>query len=78
MISIQRVPSSGVVGVAIPAPVENVVGVVVQSSKTKSRSQIAALCRVVVNDIENHFDSGAVECLDHVAKFIDWPEAILP
>ena len=37
-----------------------------------------ALGRVVEHDVENDFDARAMQRLDHVAKFVDRPQRILP
>ena len=40
--------------------------------------RLVAFGRVIEHDVENDFDPGAMQRLDHVAKFVDRAERILP
>ena len=74
----------GVEGVAAPAEVrvsrlvlrEDVIELVGQPSITERRPVLAAFGRVVEHDIEDHFDTGAVQRLDHVAELVQHAERI--
>ena len=44
--------------------------------KAKRRPAMVALGRVVEYDVENDLDAGSVQCLDHIAEFVDRPEQV--
>src|SRR6185503_14481564 len=47
---------------------EPVIGAVVDAAKTQGRSLMIAFGRVVIDDIENDLDAGAVQRADHLAE----------
>ena len=78
LVGVQRVAAAGIVGVMRFVLLENVVKVIGQAAIAQRRPTMAALRGVIEDHIENDFDSGAVERLDHVAKFIENAEGLLP
>ena len=63
---VQRIAAARVVHVVARAVGhEPVVGGVVDAAEGQRRTQVIALCRVVVDDVEDHLDSGLVQRLDH-------------
>ena len=75
---VQRVAAAGVVGVARLAPLEHVVGAVVEPAEAERRAVLVAFGGVVEDDVENHLDARPVQRLDHVAELVDRAERILP
>ncbi len=71
LVRVQRIAASGVVGVARLVGTEQVIGVVGEPAQRQRRTLCAAFGGVVVNDVEDHLDAGAVQRLDHVAEFIE-------
>ncbi len=69
---VERVPGAGKI-LAAPAAVgpQPIVIRIVDPAKTNRRSVLVALAGVVVNDIEDHFDPGAMERLHHRFEFRD-------
>ena len=70
MVAVDGVADAAVIGVAA-FTVENVVDAIFQAPKAKRRAAFASLGRVVEDHIQDHFDPGQVEGLDHVAKFVE-------
>ena len=56
--------------------VEHVIGVVGEAAHRERRPVVAILGRVVVHDIEDDLDIGAVQGLDHIAEFIHRPQHV--
>jgi hypothetical protein len=77
VIGVERVAAAGVVGVPGASLFEDVVGWVVDAAETESRPCVIAFRRVVEYHVENDLDARAVQCLDHVAKFVHRAERIL-
>ena len=78
MIGVQGVAGAGVVAVSRPIRFQDVVGGVLQSPETQCRSFLVPLRGVIVHDIENHFESGPMQGLHHVAELVDGAQGILP
>ena len=72
MLHVQRVAGAGVVHV-VARIVGNqaVVGAVVDALQRKRRAEMVALRGMVVDDVENHFQSRRVQGLDHGFEFVD-------
>src|SRR4051812_37217095 len=70
MIAVHRVASAGEVCVAGLIFFEDVISRVIQAAEAIRRAIMAVFCSVVVYDVENYFNPGAVERLDHVAEFL--------
>src|SRR2546423_9573859 len=47
-----------------------VIGAVIDAAEAERRAEMISLDRVVVNDIEDHFDSSGVEITHHSFKFV--------
>ena len=77
MIRVKRVSRAAVIRIARAILFENVVGGIVQSAKTQSRPVVIAFRSVVEHNVENDLDTGPVQRLNHVAKFIQRPQRIL-
>src|SRR5262249_17364527 len=57
---------------------EDIVGWVIDAAEAKRWPGLVALRGVVKNHIQNDLDTGSVERLDHVPKFVHWPKRVLP
>src|SRR6266404_4617142 len=69
---VQRVAGAGkILEVAAAIDAQAIIRGVVDTAKTKRRTALASLARMVVNDIEDHFDPGFVKQLDHVLELGD-------
>src|SRR5882672_5593337 len=78
LVRIQRIAAAGVVGVARLVLRQDVVGLVSKTAKAEGRTLLVALGRMVKDDVEDDFDPGVVQCLDHIAKFVDAAERLQP
>ena len=58
--------------------IQLVVFAVIQSTPGENRPQLATFCGVVVNHIENDFDSGSVERFHHIPELVDLGTWLLP
>ena len=78
VVGIEGVADAAVIDVAgwIPG-VHEVVRGVVDSPHRQRRTGHAVLGGVVVHDVQDHFDVGAVQRLDHVAELVDGPGRLL-
>ena len=77
LIGVQRVPGAAVVGVLRAIAIEDVVHLVREAAEAQGGSRGIPLGRVVVDDVEDHLDAGAVQRLDEVAELIDGAEGVL-
>src|SRR6266404_6116354 len=77
MIRVECVSRAAIVGVFGTVFSEEVVGAVIQSAEAKCWASVVSFRRVVEHNIENDLNAGPVECFDHVAKFVYWPERFL-
>ncbi len=69
---VEAVSAAGVVDVeARVLRVQAIVGAVVDAAERERRSRVAALGGVVVDDVENDLDSGAMQRLDHGLELVD-------
>src|SRR5688500_10517813 len=50
---------------------QSIVDGVVETAKAQGRTVLAAFTRVVVDNVENHFDAGAVQHLDHRLELVN-------
>lgn len=66
--AVEGVATARVVGVLLVV-VEDVVGLVVDAAKREGGAIISPLGGVVIDHIQDHFDIGPVQRLDHIAKF---------
>ncbi len=67
---VERVARAGVVEiVAAVVANETVVGRVVDAFEAEGRAQMVAFGRVIVHDVENHLQTGAVEVFYHLLEF---------
>ena len=72
-VGVQCVAAAGVIGVARLVVRKNVVGLVGQAAKADRGAAVVAFGGVIVDDVEDDLDPGAVQRLDHIAKFVDAP-----
>src|SRR5580704_6587918 len=77
MIPVECVPGTAVIRITRAVGFKNVVSAVFKSPKAQCRAELVALSGVIEYDVENHFDSGPMQRLHHVAKFIHRVERIL-
>src|SRR5258708_36841010 len=69
---VQSVAASSVVHVVARLPVEApIVGSVVDAPEAHRRSQMIALRGVVIDHIQNYFETGAVQRPNHILEFSD-------
>ncbi len=71
LVRVERVAAAGVVGVLGAVVAEDVVGVVGEPAERERRPVGAAFGGVVVDDVEDHLDPGAVQRLHHVAELVE-------
>ena len=71
LVGIQRVATTGVVGVTGFVLLEDVIEVVRQTAIGQRRPTPPAFCCVIEDDIQDHFEARAVKRLDHVPKFVE-------
>src|SRR4030095_12773984 len=77
LIGLQCVATPCIISVARLVLLEDVIEVIGKASIAQRRPIMGTFRGVIKDHIENDFDAGAVERLDHVAKFIDDPERFL-
>src|SRR5882672_8307817 len=78
LVRVQRIAATGVVGVARLVLRQDVVSLVSKTAKAEGRTLLVALGRMVEDDVEDHLDPGAMQCLDHITKFVDAAERLRP
>ena len=76
LVGVERVAAARVVGVLRPVVLKDVVELVGQPAITLRRAVRARFRRVVVDDVEDHFDAGAMQRLHHVAELVERTERI--
>ena len=74
LIGVQRVSGAAVIGVLRAVLVEDVVHFVGEAAEAESGSRRISLGGVVVDDVEDHLDTGAVQRLDEITKLVDRTE----
>ena len=67
MTDVQGIPTAGEIDVVSPI-VETIIGRVVETAKRQRRAVLVTLRGVVVNDVENDFDTGCVQLAHHLSK----------
>ena len=75
-IGVQCVAATGIIGVTGLVFCKNVVGLVRQTAETDGGTVFVAFSGVVVDDIEDDLDPGAMQRLDHIAKLVERAERI--
>jgi hypothetical protein len=75
-VGVQSVAAAGVVGVTGFVFLQNVLGLVCKTAEAEGGPIFVAFGGVVVNDIEDDLDSGAVQRLDHVTKLVEHTERV--
>src|SRR4030095_1791672 len=78
MIGIERVSSAAVVGIARPVLFQDVVSVVVESTKTEGWPKVIAFRCVIEDNVKDYLDPRSMQSLDHVAKLVHRAQGILP
>src|SRR5260370_34024103 len=78
VIGVQCIAATGLVCVPGFVLRRDVIGIVCQSAKADGWTPLVALCGVVVDHVEDDLDAGAMQRLDHVAKFFDRAKRIRP
>src|SRR5208283_5498855 len=76
-IGVQRVPGAAVVGVLRAIASEDVVHLVREAAEAEGGSRGIALGGVVVDDVEDYLDAGAVQRLDEVSELINGADGAL-
>ena len=76
VVRVQRVAGAGVVRVARAVGLEEVVRVVVEAAERERGSVVVPFRRVVVDDVQDHFDARAVQRLDEVPELVDGAERV--
>ena len=71
MIGVERIAGAAVVRKMRAVLLQDVVSVVLEAAEAQRRPPVIALRGVIEDDVQNHFDAGAVQRLDHVAEFVD-------
>ena len=66
---IQTVAGAGVIHVIALIFGKAVIIGIIDSLETEHRTEMVAFCRMVVDDIQNNFDVGLVQRLDHLLEF---------
>src|SRR5689334_4489248 len=78
MIRVQRISRATIVRIVRPVVLQNVISVVVDSTKTESRATIITFCGVIEDHIQNYLDPRSVQSLDHVAELVDGAQGVAP
>src|ERR1700758_5294471 len=78
MVGVERVPSTGIVGVAAAVTIEDIVSLVFKAAKAERRAGVITLCGMVEDHVQNHFDARTVQGLNHIAELIYRTERVLP
>ena len=76
LVGVQCVAAAGVVGVASFVWRQDVIIFVRQSAKTDRRTVLVPLGGMVVDDVEDNLDPGAVQRLDHISKLVERAERV--
>ena len=77
LIGVQRVAGAAVIGVLRAVLVEDVVDLVRETAEAQGGPRGIPFGGVVVDDVEDHLDAGAVKRLDEVAELVDRAERVL-
>src|SRR5262245_47031199 len=77
LIGVERISGPAVIGIPRAILIENVVSAVVQATKTQRWPIMVAFRCMVEDHVENDLDTGPVQRLNHVAKFVQWAERVL-
>jgi hypothetical protein len=78
LVSVERIATAGVVGITGFVPLEEVVDVVRETAVAKRRAGPAAFGCVIEHDVQDDFEARAVQCLHHVAEFVERGQRIVP
>src|SRR5262249_34452719 len=77
MVRIQGVAGARIVGVARAVFLKDVVLLVIEPAEADRWPIRAAFSRVVVDDVKNHLEAGAVQRFDHLAKLVERAKSVL-
>jgi hypothetical protein len=77
LIGVQRIAGAAVIRILRAIFVEHVVDFVCEAAEAERRSIGGPFRDVVIDDVEDYLDPGAMERLDEIAEFIDGTERIL-
>src|SRR5579883_678950 len=70
VIAVERVPAAAEIHVIAEVPRhQKIITAVVDALEREDRAEVIAFVGVIEDDVEDHFDAGAVEGFDHVTKF---------
>src|SRR5580765_5203277 len=78
MVSVKSVPGAAIVGVSGTVGFEYIVSPIVQSAEAQRGTAVVALGGVIEHDVKNDLDPSPVQRFDHVAKFVNRAQRILP
>ena len=71
VVAVEGIAAAGEVHVILQVPGnQEVVSAVIDAFEREGWSQLIAFIGVIEDDIQNHFDAGAMEGLHHVAEFV--------
>ncbi len=76
MIGIKCITTAGVIDMTT-LRIHDVVDVVGKAAIAEGRSGMITFGGVIIDHIEDHLDTGAMQCLDHVAEFVQGAKRIL-
>ena len=68
MIEVQCVARAGDVAIKAPVGIQSIIRSIVDAAERQGRTEVIAFATVIVNDVENDFDPGIVQPLDHGLK----------
>src|SRR5215472_14404405 len=77
LISVQRIAGAAVIRVLRQVFVEDVIDFVCESAEAEGGALGIPLSGMVVDDIEDHLDAGAMKRLDEISELVDGTERIL-
>ena len=78
LIGVQRIPGAAVIRVLRAVLIEDVIDFVCEAPEAERGPLCVSLRGVVVDDIEDHLDAGAVQLLDEITELVNRAERILP
>src|SRR6516162_1523159 len=77
LIGVERIATTTVIGVTGLIVLKDVIEIIGQTAIARRWPGRAALRGVIEDDVEDNFESGAVERFDHIPKFIEDSEWVL-
>jgi len=78
LVSVQRIAGTAVIRVLRQVFVEDVIDFVCKTAEAEGGTVAIPLGGVVVDDVEDHLDAGAMKRLDELSELVDGTERIFP